>query len=236
MMEKLFFQNKVLFTGQDKDLEGYYYNGIYWKNIGINNAEICKSYFQQLYNHYTIEFNKCKSSFEEAEQKAILATIKTLDNAKRRNDVIKILKQEFFVDKVEWNKNPNIFVFEDCIYDLSKGEFIKPEPEQYINMTCGYELGIKNGIIPSFEEESKCIDKFILSIMDTEAKKLYILKVLSTFLKQKNTLEKCFFWLGKGRNGKGTGSIFICSANTSCEEYCICDAASSTTLDHLANS
>ena len=32
----------------------------------------------------------------------------------------------------------------------------------------------------------------------------YVLKVVASFLKQSNPEEKAYFWLGRGRNGKGT--------------------------------
>ena len=71
-MEKLYFKGKVLFTGKDKELEGYYFNGTYWKQVGINNAEICKYYFQKLYEFYMHEFFKVKDEFDEDQQKGII--------------------------------------------------------------------------------------------------------------------------------------------------------------------
>ena len=215
MMEKLYFKGKIVFTGKNKELEGYYFNDIYWKEIGINNAEITKSYFQKLYFYYMTKFNFVKESFKDEIASAIILTIKSLDSAKRRSDIIKVLKQEYYMADVKWNTNNNLFAFDDCIYDLEKGTFIMPHPEQYINVSCGYELGVKYDVInkiftlPNLKVETEYIEKFLTEIMSSNETKHYLKKVMSSFLRQINAEEKCYFWLGKGRNGKGTLSKLL---------------------------
>ena len=201
MMVELYFKDKVVFTGQGKDLEGYYYNGIYWRQIGLSNAEISKGYFTQLYDYLTQRFNSVADHFEEGTQLVIKQSIRSLDNATTRSNVIKVLKQENYKADVKWNENRNLFAFEDCVFDLEKGEFVEPSPEQFINLTTGYPLGIER----NYPVEWKDIEEFVGGIVETAEVKTYLLRTMATFCKQMNAEEVCYFWLGKqGRNGKGT--------------------------------
>lgn len=234
-------KSKVVFTGKDKDIEGFYYNGIYWKPLGLNNAEICKNNFAKLYDYYCEEFAKVEDEYDFDEKPYIWTNIKSLDSASRRSAIIKVLTQENYEDNLVWNKNLNLFAFEDCVYDLEKGEFVRPSPEQYINTTCGYALGAtiidtpdKYEVIPPvLERETKFFEDktykeikmkdgkpvmkdgkpveedddkqgFLWSIFEDEEMINFIWKMMASFLKQQNIEEKCYFWLGKGRNGKGT--------------------------------
>ncbi len=81
-MKNYILIKKIVFTGKDKELEGFYYNGVFWKNIGINNAEISKTYFQKLYSFCMSEFYKVEDNYDEEEKKKIFSNIKSLDSAK----------------------------------------------------------------------------------------------------------------------------------------------------------
>jgi len=201
MMVELYFKDKVIFTGQGKDLEGYYYNGIYWRNIGLSNAEISKGYFSQLYDYLTQRFNSISSLFKQEQQITIRASIRLLDSATQRANVVRVMKQENYKAGIKWNENRNLFAFEDCIFDLEKGEFVEPSPEQFINLTTGYPLGIERNYPVEWED----IEEFVGGIVETAEVKTYLLRTMATFCKQMNAEEVCYFWLGKqGRNGKGT--------------------------------
>ena len=203
--KELHFKDKLIFTGKDKELEGYFYNGVYWKPVSLNNAEICGGYFEKTYNHYYQKLEKCKRHMDEDEYLKAIIGIKSLDSATGRANIIKVLKQENYKSDIEWNKNLNLFAFEDGIYDLNKGEFIEPTPEQYINITTGYKLGLgENFSLPECNEEKGEIVKFLEEITENKNVKNFLLITLSSFLKQNNAEEKCYFWLGRGRNGKGT--------------------------------
>lgn len=203
--EDLHFKNKLVFTGKDKELEGYYYNGIYWKDIGINNAEISKGYFSKMYDYYLSKLEKVKRYLSAEEVKSAYSGIKNLDSATGRANIIKVLKQENYKTEIVWNSNLNLFAFEDGIYDLNQGKFIPPTPEQYINITTGYKLGLgKNYELPECKKETEDLNDFLVSITENANVKNFLLIILSSFLKQNNAEEKCYFWLGRGRNGKGT--------------------------------
>ncbi len=39
---------------------------------------------------------------------------------------------------IEFDKNPYLFAFTNCVFDLKKGDFIKPKATDYISKTAGY--------------------------------------------------------------------------------------------------
>ena len=203
-----YFHNKLVFTGIDKYLEGYFFNGVYWKYIGINNAEIAKGYFKMLYDFYKNELDKC-NLLDSKDYEKYLKKIQYLDSSSGREHIISVLKQEHYKSDIIWNNNPNLFAFNDCIFDLEKQEFIEPNPDFFINITTGYSLGDRNSISDHNKTELKQI---IRGIFDDDDTFNYTMKVMASFLKQGNQEEKCYFWLGKGRNGKGTISTLLNSA------------------------
>lgn len=204
-----FLGSNVVFTGKKKDMQGFKYNGVYWLDLGLHNAEIKKGIFDDMYNLYMKEFMKNYDSFDEKEKASVLGSIKQLDNNVFRNNVIECLKTEKYIEHIDWNKDRNLYAFNDCIYNLQLGNFIKPNPNQYINCTCGYDLGIsydeKNKlIVPEYLDEQKICENFVKSLFNDNDTIEYIFKTMSSFLKQINAEEKAYFWIGDGRNGKGT--------------------------------
>lgn len=199
----------ILFTGSNKELEGYEFNGYFWKSLPFHNAELHKSHFDTLLDFYneklvelynTLDMNDSKHKMYYSKAKSSILDLKTYNT---RNHVLKIFKTDNYVADIKWNKNPNLFVFNDAVYNLEKGEFqITTNKEDYINFSCGYNY---NNIYS--ESEKQLIKDDIISFFKNiviEENYEYLMKLLSSFLKQENMEELAHFWLGKGRNGKGT--------------------------------
>ena len=172
---------------------------------------IKKENFNALYKYYLTHLNKLKDrdEIDEKTYKSLKAKIQELDKKLMRDRIVGIIVDEHWQKEktINWNSNDNLFAFENKIYDLESGKFIDPKPDQYINITCGYNY--EDG---EFVEEKKEIHKFldnILSSTNKEIEKPYLLKVLSSFLRQCNQEEVAYFLTGKGRNGKGTLSTLL---------------------------
>ena len=201
LKEVCFDDKPVLFTGKGKEPEGYLYNGIFWVELSLHNAELQQNHFDKLYHYYMQKLDDEKKEMGEDHVKNLTTKIKELNKYHIRSNVIKIFKADNYVADVEWNKNRDLFIFEDKIFDLSSGLFIDATPEDYINMTCGYKYEIdKNINKQAIRDDIIKIFKSIVKETDFD----YFMKVVSTFLIQNNAEEKAYFWLGKGRNGKGT--------------------------------
>jgi phage/plasmid-associated DNA primase len=212
LKEVCFSDSPVITTGKDREMEAYMFNGVFWLPLSLHNAELQKKRFDDLYEFYS---NALYDETDNISKKLYLhleGFIKSLNSNKTRENVIKIFKKDHYEEKVIWNNNLELFVFDDKIYDLSKGCFVKPNKKDYITMTCGYSydipFGNKGG--ESYEEIRADIVEIFKTIIDDDAENTHILKVLSSFLIQINKEEKAYFWLGSGRNGKGTITT-ICS-------------------------
>ena len=200
---------KVVFTGKNAKMDGFLFNGVYWEELGLHNAQIKKQYFAELYKEYSAEFEKVASHYEDAQVvSSIKHNIKSLDSVSKRNNIIEALQTERYVEKIEWNKKgKHLFVFDDCIYNLDEGCFVQPNPNDYINCSCGYKYG---DIKKEYKDLQKWIkDEYLESIFEDKIMTEYILRVCSSFLKQENVEEKAYFWLGNGRNSKGTLTKFL---------------------------
>tara|TARA_R110000868_G_scaffold311218_1_gene572302 strand:- start:903 stop:3875 length:2973 start_codon:yes stop_codon:yes gene_type:complete len=134
--------------------------------------------------------------------------IRHLGSNRRREDVVKVFKKDCYVSNIEWNNNKNLFVFEDCVYDCATDTMSeKTTQEDYINMSCGWNYKIKGYSKDNLDKElataTEVIVKFVNSIC-REVDVPFIMKYMSSFLEGENPDQLGMFWLGKGRNGKGT--------------------------------
>jgi len=195
-----FDDSHVLFTGKGKEPEGYLYNGVYWVDLSLHNAELKQKHFDNLYKFYSEALQKEKQNLEEAVFKSLTGQIKALNTNKTRTNILKIFQADNYVANVEWNKNKNLFVFENCIYDLETDTFIPSNPEDYINTSCGYKYDNEN---TDLEKAKEKIKDFVNSILlDTDRE--YVWTLMGSSVVQSNAEEKAYFLLGVGRNGKGT--------------------------------
>ena len=133
--------------------------------------------------------------------------VNILNSFKTRNNVLKIFKSDNHKFNVIWNQNKNLFVFENAVYDLNIDDFINPKPDDYMNSSCGYnfEMGYYSDLdtLENIEIARRDIQNFIKGIVLNENYE-YLMKYLSSFLKQENKEELAHFFLGTGRNAKGT--------------------------------
>ena len=115
------------------------------------------------------------------------------------------------------------------MYDLQHDKFVKANAQDYMNMSCGkiYNIGQR----PVFGEKDTEVEKqeksrkalIVKAAIDTAKENLklffqgivnecdydFFVKLLASFLRQGNKEEKGYFWLGRGRNGKGTTSEML---------------------------
>jgi phage/plasmid-associated DNA primase len=201
-LKEICFDNKhVLFTGKGREPEGYLYNGVYWVDLSLHNAELKQKHFDNLYKFYIEALKKDKDNLEENVYKSLMGQIKTLNTNKTRTNILKIFQADNYVANVEWNKNRKLFVFENKVYDLEKDAFVPSNPEDYINTSCGYKYD--DSETQELKKAVKTIEDFVNSIL-LETDRDYVWTLLGSCVVQSNKEEKAYFLLGIGRNGKGT--------------------------------
>jgi phage/plasmid-associated DNA primase len=92
------------------------------KNEDIDNEDLYKIQLKKIYayrHEYIFKIKEVgKTTRELISQIKILTTISK---------------------EIQFDNNPYLLAFENAIYDLSINEFIKPNPLDYITMSCGYD-------------------------------------------------------------------------------------------------
>ncbi len=114
--------------------------------------------------------------------------------------IIDFLPDLYYNEKIEEliDANTNVIAFNNMLYDLTKNEYRRIQPDDYICRTTGYDLPTKDSD-PEIREELNNIFKGIFPDEDTRN---YFLKAtaLAFFT---NRFESFYVLTGKGRNGKG---------------------------------
>lgn len=177
------------------DNQLYEWNGTYWTKQGstdsiyhyINNE--LKAYYMDIYTLLSTNNDPDPKLMEKA-----LKTINNFGNNSFQNNIIKSFLSHKFTGA--WNTNPNLFAFNNCIWNLETKSFVQPHPEDYINITTGYD----------YQEPSiKDID-FITSIIKDINYDIhsynYLMTIFASMLYRYNTRKSFYFITGSGGNGK----------------------------------
>ncbi len=192
----------------------YEWNGIYWKNYELLGG-LYGFISNDLKNHYNLIINKVKSDLSLEYSNGIPENIlknlnkiskqiSKLGDIKIQENIIKFYMNRHDVNCVEeWNKKPNLFAFNNCVWDLEKSCFIEPDPLDYINLTCGYDY------IEPTEDIINEIKYIIQDINKDNECYEYLMTITSTLLFRYNIEEAAYFFTGSGGNGKGFYLEFI---------------------------
>ena len=127
--------------------------------------------------------------------KYIAKIVKYLRNVRSRDSLVKDIVRLIENDRVEFDQNPYLIAFDNKVYDLEKGAFVKPEPEQYISMTCGWKWTTSSA--PKKRKINKILDEIFV---DKTLRKHYLIN-LSTGCSG-IPIQKLFVSNGVGANGK----------------------------------
>ena len=118
------------------------------------------------------------------------------NNISNRNNLVEDIKHYISKNDIEMNDKPFYFAFNNKIYDLKRGCFIKPCYKDYISITCGFDYD-------EFEDKNRVceLDAIINTIFTNSELKEYYLETLSTGLCGQQ-IENLFIATGAGGNGK----------------------------------
>jgi len=106
---------------------------------------------------------------------------------------------EYRIDRSEFNSNPYLINFENCIYDVNEGVRI-PHESQYL-----FTTQIPTEYNPKLEYKGSEIEKFVLEITGRDKKKIKLIQEMFGYcLFKKYNIQKAFLLVGEGANGKST--------------------------------
>ena len=199
----------------------YQFNGVYWKRLSATAQELMQlfpndgSSDKQFIVHLWSAFKAVEKDMKEDEATEIRKRIKSLESKSGRTPILESVKTMCSItEPIQWNRDRHLFVFQDVIVDLTTCRSIKAVPEQYINVTCGLEW---NGEFHGYtevemKEAQVFVKKFVLNLTENAEMSGFLLRVMASFLYGKNIAEKAYFFLGQGRNGKGTLTALLMRA------------------------
>jgi phage/plasmid-associated DNA primase len=134
-----------MFVYVDKVL--YHFNGVYWE-IDSNGESLLNNFIKNDYHTLLMsllhdfdakELQKA-TTHAEVHTKKIQGLRKSIDELrhfKKREAYLKDILNSI-AQKIEFDQQPHLFAFNNKIYDLHAGEFVDPNPLDYISLTSGY--------------------------------------------------------------------------------------------------
>lgn len=203
---------KMLYDGKfvcvDDSL--YYYNGVFWEKEDKKNSTLIK-FIDKTFMVDLLEYANGKMTFftsqlsntETAEiTKANIGKVTDLlknINSMRKVGVRKSIMDDIITfitnNNVEFDNNPYLFAFNNCVYDLKLGTFVKPQHDFWISKTAGYTYKV------STKTQIETLDKLIDTIFPNNEIKNDYLTNLATGLCGFQ-MENIFIATGVGGNGK----------------------------------
>ena len=139
-------------------------------------------------DHYLLIIKKIQDYISEVER--------YLRNVCTRDRLVKDICRVITRDWIEFDADENLLGFLNKVYDLKKGDWVKPHYSQYISMTTGWNW--INGYSSKYKTK---MDEILKQIFPNPEIRQHYLIVLSTGLFGR-TIQKFFVAKGVGGNGK----------------------------------
>ena len=192
------YGEKYIFN--DKNL--YFFNGVYWEQDDESFSYLTRFVDTELYltlTNFVLDRIKDFALDDAKKEKAVtfLKSLNSLRNHNSRSSILKDICCKLARSKVEWDDNPYLFAFKNKIYDLKEGRFVKPNPDDLIRTTCGWEW---NDAAQNEEKVDK-VKEIVGEIFTKQEVGDYYLSALSTGLSGIQ-LQNLFIATGGGANGK----------------------------------
>ena len=191
----------------------YFYNGIFWEKDDKNNSNLAKFvdkvFFKDLLEYVMDELKKVQSLVgeTEAENDFIRAKVKKvsnflfdtecLRNGSNRKGLISDIIIFLTDNKVNFDRQPYLFAFNNAIFDFEKNDFVEPNPKFYISKSCGYNYDFEYA-----KSNTDELNGIINSIFPDVSVRDYYLTTLATGMCGVR-MEYVNIATGSGGNGKG---------------------------------
>ena len=191
----------------------YFYNGNFWEKDDKKNSNLAKFvdkvFFKDVLEYVIDELKKVQSLVGESEAendfikikiervKEFLLSTERLRNGANRKGLIEDIIIFLSNNKVDFDRKPYLFAFNNAIFDLERNEFVEPKPEYYISKSCGYDYDFNYD-----RAKIDTLNTFLVNIFPDEQVRDYYLTILATGLCGIQ-MEYVNIATGSGGNGKG---------------------------------
>lgn len=184
---KVFYSDQFIFSRNIL----YHFNGVYWKPDDDGLA-ILQTFVDTKFLSDLLAYANYKKKDDENEAKKydkFITKAKTdLRTLRFRTSYVKDICRVLTNNEIKWNKNPYLYAFENIVFDLRTGKKIVPNPDDYLNTSCGY-LYDENDDSNKVEELLQCLEKILV---------------------EKDLRDYFFIALSSGMCGLQISDIFIC--------------------------
>jgi P4 family phage/plasmid primase-like protien len=202
-MAYIFHQgNQLLFQYSNKFWYKLTPGGIYNKLVSDSCVIVMKSMSDYMQNFF-LDMLKTTIDNEEKTKKIYNALGKVECNSFKTACLSEC--KQFFIDEdlhENFNKKPHLVGFKNGVYNLKTRSFNTGTIDDNVSITTRHNY-------EEFVDEYVYFDNFINSLFDCPAVARWFKKHLGSFLEGGNREEKGYFWLGSGRNGKGTINLLL---------------------------
>lgn len=185
------------------DKRWYVFRNHRWSERDAENS-LRRFISRELHDKYkTVKEYYCKKINEGHNKAKILRISRIMDSLETTNMKKNIIAEAYdvfieyetdFEEKLD--KDAYLLGFDNGIYDLRNKEFRDGKPEDYITLSCGYELK------PPTDETKNKIFEMLRGIFPDESDRDYFMKYVSSALLGVNTTELFTIMTGTGANGK----------------------------------
>lgn len=152
---------------------------------------------------YILQFllNACLHETDDDKRKKLLKASLSVKTNGFKKSCVEEMKQEFLNDTLinQIDNNNKLIGFNNGIYDLEQDRFRIGTIDDLVSMTTG------NDFVQEVNEDNMMFfEELFDSYFKSTETSHYFKKHLGSLLEGGNKEQKCYFWCGNGRNGKGT--------------------------------
>ena len=150
-------------------------------------------------------YNVIENTSDENKRKILWKANSSLEGNSFKVSCVDEAKQEFIDRSLLENldKNQKLIGFKNGVFDLETLTFRKGEVSDKVSMTTGYDYKQSEG------KNQQTLEDLFDGYFKTPETAHYFKKHLGSILEGGNKEEKIYFWVGSGRNGKGTTDTML---------------------------
>ena len=173
-----------------------------YSEINVDPETILSSHISKFFENFEINVLKNVVT-SDADRKLLLKAKSLTEKYEFKTSIIKELKMFYNESDLlnKLNSKTHLIGFDNGVYDLIEQKFRVATIDDCLSWTVGFDY--KN---PEDCDSNKLeyLENFIFSLFESKDTGEYFLKHIGSFLFGGNKEELIHFWVGNGRNGKGT--------------------------------
>jgi len=173
-----------------------------YSQIEVDTETILSSHISRYFELFEKQIIRNAIS-NENDRKLLLKAKSLTEKYEFKTSIIKELKQYYNEPELlsKLNSKSHLIGFDNGVYDLQQGLFRKATIDDCLSWTVGFDY---IDYVSCDTTTINYLENFIFSLFESKDTGIYFLKHIGSLLHGGNKEELIHFWVGNGRNGKGT--------------------------------